>query len=216
MQNKSPLQVKSALLCVPGCPLLLAARLRTGSPLLLPSVSYFSAYSQDNPFSSLRPVISIGHHLVCFSQSYPSVQEITLRDPWKTLLSISVSLPRCPFPLTVTCWEPLWSSLYLPLSLPFSFVPGSYSVLFLSEPSTSIWYFSASVSLSIKWWESGRLKTGNPSKALRMPSSYSNTINEWVSVSGWGQGVEILYFWLLLFPELPSGFWHRPPGSMVT
>lgn len=134
MQNKSPLQVKSALLCVPGCPLLLAAGIRTGAPLLLPLVFYVSVYSQDNPFPSPRPC-----HIYWspFGRLFPELSCKSM-DPsqrsQEAFLPVIVYVPRRPLPHIIICCKPLWSSSCL---LP-PFFPGSDSVLFLLEPSAYI------------------------------------------------------------------------------
>lgn len=70
-------KLNQSLLCVPGCPLLLATRLRTWAPFLLPLILYFPEYSQTLFLPGFMSCI-IGHHLACSSLSLSSVLSLEL------------------------------------------------------------------------------------------------------------------------------------------
>lgn len=148
-------KLNQSLLCVPGCPLLLATRLRTWAPFLLPLIWRCSLEVHSLPG---LPSCLISHHVACSSHipalCYPSVHPTCFTDPQKTSSACCHSCVYCaPLPCR-SLWQPVESTYAIPLHLPEVFLNWfQISALSLSYPSVATSYitFCASVSGSIKW-----------------------------------------------------------------
>lgn len=110
-------KLNQSLLCVPGCPLLLATRLRTWAPHLLPLILYFSLCVRTNPFPPWSYVLPYWSPFgLLFAQpSFCAVFGPALQIPGKPLYLLLTCLPPgSTSPLCRTWWEPLLpSSIFL-------------------------------------------------------------------------------------------------------
>lgn len=113
-------KLNQSLLCVPGCPLLLATRLRTRASFLLPLIWCCSLWIRSLP--SL-PSCLTSHHLACSSHSpalcYPSVHPICFTNPRKTALPTPPLLCSSASPLGQPIWKAPMLFLCISHSLPW-------------------------------------------------------------------------------------------------
>lgn len=110
-------KLNQSLLCVPGCPLLLATRLRTWAPFLLPLILYFSPWLT-NPLPLWFCVL---HYWSPFGLLFPqpfscAVFGAASQGPGKPLYLLLTCLLPCSTSLHCrTWWEPLSALLSLSL-----------------------------------------------------------------------------------------------------
>lgn len=133
-------KLNQSLLCVPGCPLLLATRLRTWAPFLLPLIFCLSLCILINPFPPQSMSCLTGHHLACSSHSPASMVSVSSsnllhKSPGNQLyLLLMCVLPCLPRPSL----QPTESVCGLPLYFWNLSLLASHKCPTLSHPSVSI------------------------------------------------------------------------------